>query len=65
MIHLFSARELTCGLAHPESDEHLEVNWVDPAALSAMLRSGELVDSKTLAALLRAALAGVLPMPGI
>jgi hypothetical protein len=30
-----------------------------------MLRAGELVDSKTLAALLRAALAGVLPMPGI
>lgn len=65
VIHLFSARELAFGPAHPESHEHLEVHWVDPAALSAMLRSGELVDSKTLAALLRAALAGVLPMPGI
>jgi ADP-ribose pyrophosphatase len=65
VIHLFSARELAFGPAHPESDEHLEVHWVEPAALTAMLRAGELVDSKTLAALFRAALAGVLPMPGI
>jgi hypothetical protein len=65
VIHLFSARALAFGPPHPENDEHLEVHWVDPAALSAMLCSGEIVDSKTLAALLRAALAGVLPMPGI
>lgn len=64
VIHLFSARELTFGAAHPESDEHLEVHWIDPAALTDMLRSGEILDGKTLAALLRAGLAGVLPMPG-
>lgn len=64
VIHLYSARELAFGPAHPESDELLEIHWVEPAALIALLCSGEIVDSKTLAALLRAGLAGVLPMPG-
>jgi ADP-ribose pyrophosphatase len=59
VIHLFSARDLVCGTAHPENDEHLEVHWLDSASWTAMIRSGEILDSKNVADLLRAGLAGV------
>jgi ADP-ribose pyrophosphatase len=63
VIHLYAACDLSSGDSCPDEDEHLEVHWVTPAALSAMIRSGEILDSKTLAALMRACLAGLLTLP--
>ena len=65
VIHLFCARELIPGEPRPDADEHLEVHWRTPAELTAMIRAGEVVDSKTLAALMRASVGGLLILPPI
>ena len=46
-----------------DEDEHLEVHWRTPAELAAMIRAGEIPDSKTLAALMRASVAGLIAFP--
>lgn len=63
VIHLFSARELVAGESQPDADEHLEVHWRTPAELAAMIRTGEIIDSKTLAALMRASVTGLVAFP--
>ncbi|HXF08017.1 MAG TPA: NUDIX hydrolase [Candidatus Acidoferrales bacterium] len=63
VIHLFCARELIPGDPRPDADEHLEVHWRTPAELAAMIRAGEILDSKTLAALMRASVAGLIALP--
>lgn len=63
IIHLFCARDLVGGMSRLDEDEHLEVHWRTPAELAAMIRAGEIPDSKTLAALMRASVAGLLILP--
>ena len=63
VIHLFCARELIPGEPRPDADEHLEVHWRTSSELAAMIRAGEILDSKTLAALMRASVAGLLILP--
>jgi ADP-ribose pyrophosphatase len=63
VIHLFCARDLVAGQPRPDEDEHLEVHWRTPAELATMIRAGEIPDSKTLAALMRASVAGLVAFP--
>ena len=54
VIDLFLARGLSHGQAQPEEHEILEVHWRPLAELLEWADRGEITDSKTLAALLRA-----------
>ena len=58
VVHLFLARDLVAGEASPESDEVLSVAWVPFAQACARAVSGEIVDGKTIVALLRAQAGG-------
>lgn len=50
-IELFLARELSQGETCPEPDEIIRVERIDLLAALAMVRRGEIVDAKTIAAL--------------
>lgn len=50
-IHLFMAHELRKGTHHHETDEFMEVQTRRWSEVMNMIRSGEIVDAKTLAAL--------------
>ena len=52
LIHVFVARELVPGDQRLESHEEIEVETHGRADVESMLRSGELVDGKSIAALL-------------
>lgn len=58
VVHLFLARDLVAGEASPESDEVLSVTWVPFAQACARAVNGEIVDGKTIVALLRAQAGG-------
>ena len=51
-IHLYIAEDLSPTDAHPDDDEYLEVVTVSPTQLEAMIRRGQIHDSKTLIAYL-------------
>lgn len=51
-IHLFAAHELTEGSHHREADEFVEVHRLRRSEIEGMIRAGEIVDGKTLTALL-------------
>ena len=51
-IHLFVARDLTPGQHRREADEFMETHSLRLSRIMAMLASGEIVDGKTVAALL-------------
>lgn len=51
-IHLFSAHELTEGSHRREADEFVEVHRLRRSEIERMIRAGEIVDGKTLVALL-------------
>jgi ADP-ribose pyrophosphatase len=51
-IHLFLATGITAGEPKPMADEFLEVRAVSISRLLEMIRDGEIVDSKSIAALL-------------
>lgn len=51
-IYLYSAEELTCGQAHPDPDEFLEVGVFSREKLQELILAGELRDAKTVAGLL-------------
>lgn len=51
-IHLYMAHGLEAGEHHRESDEFMEVHTVPWSRVQAMVRSGELADGKSLAAIL-------------
>jgi ADP-ribose pyrophosphatase len=52
VIHLFMATGLTAGETRHEADEILDVHVVNWSAARAMIQRGEIVDAKTLVALL-------------
>ena len=54
VVHLFLARGLSTVAAAPAADEVFEITWLPLAAAVGRARSGEIVDAKTVIALLRA-----------
>ena len=53
VVHLYLARGLTACAANLESDEVLTVSWVPLAEACARAVSGDIIDGKTIVALLR------------
>ena len=51
-MHVFVARELVSGEQQLESHEEIEVETRGRADVEAMIRSGEFIDGKSIAALL-------------
>jgi ADP-ribose pyrophosphatase len=47
-MNIFLAEELTEGKQEPMDDERIEIRWFETGELSRMVRSGEIVDGKTL-----------------
>lgn len=54
-IHLYIAKGLTAGKAHPDEGEFLEVSSVDITEAVRMCEDGEIADAKTVILILRAA----------
>jgi ADP-ribose pyrophosphatase len=54
-IHLFMAAELTAGVAHREADEFIEPHAIALSEALGKIRTGEIVDGKTIVAILFAA----------
>ena len=54
VIHLYLARDLDVGVAAPDEDEDLELQWLPLAEAQHKVLSGEWNDGKTAMALLRA-----------
>ena len=50
-IELFLARDLSCASGQPDADEVIRVERLSMKQLLTMIRAGEIVDSKTIAAL--------------
>jgi len=53
VLHLFLARDLSLGQAHPDEDEFLAVEAIPLAELLERIGRGELCDGKTIAAILK------------
>ena len=53
-IELYLARELSHGATNHEADEVIRVEWLELARVMTMIRSGEIVDAKTIAAIYQA-----------
>jgi len=53
-IELYLARELTHGATSHDADEVIRVEWLELASALKMIRAGEIVDAKTIAALYQA-----------
>jgi len=53
-IHLYLARGLTRGVAHPEDDEHIVIEFASWAEAIRRARAGEIDDAKSVCALLLA-----------
>jgi ADP-ribose pyrophosphatase len=47
-MHLFLAQDVRAGAAHPEADERISVRAFSKVELLQMMRSGRIVDGKTL-----------------
>jgi ADP-ribose pyrophosphatase len=45
---IFLATELTQGVAHPMDDERIECRWFTSAEIDRMLKSGKIIDGKTM-----------------
>lgn len=58
-IWLFCAYDLVAGVARPEPTEAIELHTVELARALEMIRTGEIVDAKTIVALHNAGAAGV------
>jgi ADP-ribose pyrophosphatase len=54
VIHLYLARDLTIGLAVPDADEELELEWLPFNEALARVQRGDWNDGKTAMALMRA-----------
>lgn len=54
-IHLFMAADLTMGASHREADEFIEVVTLPLSEVLQMIERGEIIDSKTMVAILFAA----------
>lgn len=53
-IELYLARELSHSATSHEADEVIRVEWLDFARVIGMIRSGEIIDAKTIAAIFQA-----------
>ncbi len=51
-IELYLARELSHSATSHEADEVIRVEWLELAAVIKMIRSGDIIDAKTIAAIL-------------
>ncbi|MCS7314009.1 MAG: NUDIX hydrolase [Bryobacterales bacterium] len=51
-MHLYLARDLVAGEARPDEDERIRTRWFTRQELTARLRTGRIVDGKTLVGLL-------------
>lgn len=47
-MHLFVATELTAGEAKPMEDERIETRWLPSREIEAQIRSGKIIDGKTI-----------------
>jgi ADP-ribose pyrophosphatase len=47
-MHLFVATELTAGEAKPMEDERIETRWLASREIEAQIRSGKIIDGKTI-----------------
>lgn len=53
VLHMYLAQDLTQGACHPDDDEFLEVERVPFSQLADQVMSGEIVDAKTVALVLK------------
>ena len=53
-IELYLARDLIHGATNHEADEVIRVEWLELASVLKMIRGGEIIDAKTIAALYQA-----------
>jgi ADP-ribose pyrophosphatase len=53
-IELYLARELSHSATSHEADEVIRVEWLELAAVIKMIRSGDVIDAKTIAAIFQA-----------
>jgi ADP-ribose pyrophosphatase len=53
-IELYLARELSHGATNHEADEVISVEWLELGRVIKMIRSGEIIDAKTIAAIYQA-----------
>lgn len=53
-IELYLARDLSHSATSHEADEVIRVEWIDLARVIAMIRGGEVIDAKTIAAVFQA-----------
>lgn len=61
VVHLFAALDLTEGEMQPDEDEFVEVVRLPAAEVEAMIARDEIRDAKTIVAMYRAKLKGLLP----
>jgi len=54
-IELYLARELSHSATSHEADEVIRVEWIELQRVLAMIRAGEVIDAKTIAAIFQAA----------
>lgn len=52
LMHLFLARDLVAGPAHPDDDERIRCRWFTPREIETWLKAGRFRDAKTLVGLL-------------
>lgn len=45
---IFAATELTAGAAKPMEDERIETRWFTPKEIESGIRSGKIIDGKTM-----------------
>ncbi len=57
-LYIFHATDLTLAAAEPQDDEFIELHWKPLPEITAMAKSGEINDAKTIVALFRMAAAG-------
>ena len=53
ILHLFAAKGLSNGVQSLDAAEHIETHWLPLPQVKQMALSGEIIDAKTLAALVR------------
>ena len=51
-MHLYLAQEIRPGIAHPEGDERISVHSFSTTELLRMIRTGKIIDAKSLVGLL-------------
>ncbi len=60
IVHLYVAKDLVAGACHPDEDEFVETVRYPIAQVEQMIAAGEITDAKTITAMYRARLLGLL-----